>query len=163
MFRPILICLAAIALCAGPARAQSAGALKIGHAWVRPTPPGAANAAGYLSVTNHGAAPDRLIGGASPEVQRIEVHEMSMTGQVMRMRPVKGGLVIAPGQTVELAPGAGYHLMLIGPKHPFRLGEKFPATLQFEKAGTVNVTFQVQQAAEKSAPPMQPMGGMDMR
>jgi copper(I)-binding protein len=82
---------------------------------------------------------------------RLEVHEMTMTGGVMRMRPLSGGLAIPPGQTVALAPG-GYHLMLIGPKRPFRLGAQVPATLRFAKAGPVKVTFVVQAAPLSNNP-----------
>ena len=138
------------------ARAQDvkAGALVISHPWVRPTPPGAPTAAGYLTFTNRGPSPDRLLGGSSPEVGDIQVHEMSMTGNIMRMRPIAGGLVIAAGQSVVLTPGGDRHLMLIGPKHPLKPGDRVPATLRFEKAGTVNLTFVVH---EVGAPMKQSM------
>ena len=82
----------------------SVGALKIGHPWARPTPTGAIAGAGYLTVTNTGKAPDRLLGGSTPVSDKLEVHEMSMTGGVMRMRPVEGGLTIAPGQSASTIP-----------------------------------------------------------
>jgi hypothetical protein len=66
-----------------------------------------------------------------------------MDGGVMKMRPVEGGLVIAPGKTVKLAPG-GLHLMMTDLKSPLKQGEKLPVTLQFEKAGKVQVTLDVQ-------------------
>ena len=123
-----------------------AGTVKIERAWIRPNPPGAPTAAGYLTITNPGHEPDRLVGGSSPQVGKIEIHEMSMAGGVMKMRPVAGGLAIPPGATVKLEPG-GYHVMLIGPKRAFRPGEHVPVTLRFEHAGAVKVDFAVQTEA----------------
>jgi len=155
--------LVAIAFSPAFARAEDvkAGALVISHPWVRSTPPGAPTAAGYLTVTNHGASPDRLQGGSSPVLGDIQVHEMSMTGNIMRMRPIAGGLVIAAGQSVVLAPGGDRHLMLISPKHPLKPGDHIAATLRFEKAGSVNVTFVVR---DVGIPLKQPMAThpMDM-
>ena len=158
-----LAALAAAAVLAAPVAASahgySLGALKIGHPWSRPTPPSAPTAAGYLSVTNTGKTADRLLGGASPLADKVEVHEMSMTGGIMRMRPVEGGLAIAPGQTVTLEPG-GYHLMLIGPKRAFKLGDHIPATLRFEHAGEIKVEFYVETAPAPEAKGMADMPGM---
>jgi len=141
------VVLALVAVCAIPASAQDykVGALVISHPWVRPTPPGAPTAVGYLTITNHGASPDRLLGGSSPAVGDIQVHEMSMTGNIMRMRPIAGGLLVGAGRSVVLSPGGDRHLMLIGPKHLFRSGDRVPATLRFEKAGLVNLTFGVRE------------------
>jgi len=141
------------------ARDYDVGPLRISHAWIRPTPPGAPTAAGYLTVANHGAAPDHLLGGTSSDLARIEIHQMSMTGAIMRMRPVVGGLAIAPGKTVQLTAGGDYHLMLIGPKHALKAGDQIPATLRFEKAGEVKVVFVVENPAAKAA---SSMPGMDM-
>jgi copper(I)-binding protein len=95
-----------------------------------------------MTITNHGASEDRLIGGSTPAAARVEIHEMSMDGGVMRMRKVPGGLAIPEGQTVTLAPG-GYHVMFIGLKAPFATGERIPTTLRFQKAGAVTVDFEV--------------------
>jgi copper(I)-binding protein len=137
------------------------GALKIGHPWTRPTPNGAPTAAGYLTVTNSGAQADRLLGGSSPLVNRIEVHQMSMDGAVMRMRELKDGLALPPGATVRLEPG-GYHLMLVGPKAPFKVGDHIPATLKFARAGAIKVEFHVQ-ASPPAAEDHGAMGKMEMR
>jgi copper(I)-binding protein len=137
------------------AHAYQLGPLKIGHPWTRPTPPSAPTAAGFLTVTNTGSAPDRFLGGSSPLVDHIEIHLMTMTDGVMRMRPVMGGLVIAPGATVTLSP-MSYHLMMFGPKQPFKLGDRIPATLRFEHAGEIKVEFVVQAQPPADAP----MGGM---
>ncbi len=129
------------------ARAQDqsvkAGDLVISQAWTRATPGGAKVGGGYLTIENKGATADRLIGGATPAAARFEIHEMSMSDGVMKMHPVAGGLTIAPGKTVKLAPG-GYHLMMIDLKQPFKQGETVPVTLRFEKAGEVAISLNVQ-------------------
>jgi hypothetical protein len=61
----------------------------------------------------------------------------------MTMRPLDKGLVIEPGKTVKLAPG-GYHLMLLDLKSPLKQGDKLPVTLEFERAGKVSLSFDVQ-------------------
>ena len=149
----------ALAASQAAAHAYQLGALKIGHPWTRPTPPSAATAAGFLTVTNTGSAPDRFLGGESPEAAAVEIHQMSMTNQIMRMRKIEGGLVIAPGATLTLSPD-GYHLMMIGPKHPFKLGDRIPATLRFAHAGEVKVEFVVQTQPPAYAQPMAAMSGM---
>lgn len=120
-----------------------AGDLVISQSWTRATPGGAKVAGGYLIIENKGATVDRLVGGATPLAGRFEIHEMTMSDGVMKMHPVAGGLAIAPGKTVKLAPG-GYHLMLIDLKQPLKQGEKVPVTLRFEKAGDVAISLSVQ-------------------
>lgn len=135
----------AVTLGASHALAQDvkAGDLVISHPWTRATPGGAKVGGGYLTIENKGAAADRLVGGETPAAGKLEVHEMTMSDGVMKMRAIDGGLALAPGQTVKLAPG-GYHLMLIDLKAPFKPGEKVPVTLNFEKAGKVAVSLDVQ-------------------
>ena len=133
-----------------------AGDLSIDHPWSRATPTGAKVAAGYMTIMNKGATPDRLVGGSSSVASRIELHEMAMKDGVATMRPVSGGLLIEPGKSVTLAPG-GYHIMFTDLKKPLKQGDKFAATLEFEKAGKVDVTFDVQAVGAQS-----PMSGHKM-
>lgn len=144
-----------------PARAEEvkAGDLVITQAWSRATPGGAKTGGGYLTIENKGSAPDKLVGASADGAGKIEVHEMNMDGGVMKMRPVEGGLAIDPGKTVKLAPG-GYHLMMMDLKKPLKQGDKVPVTLEFEKAGKVAVTLDVQ-GVGASAPAAG--GGMDMK
>jgi periplasmic copper chaperone A len=124
-------------------KAYTIGALRISQVWT-PVPPGGAQAAGgYLTITNTGSEPDTLTGGTAAVAARIEVHEMSMDGGVMRMRELKPGLVIKPGETVMLRPGS-FHLMLMDLKEQPVQGRPFKGTLVFEKAGTVDVEYQVE-------------------
>src|SRR4030088_3636954 len=130
---------------AAPAHAEEvkAGDLVITQAWSRATPGGAKVAGGYLTIENKGSASDRLIGGSADVADKVQVHEMATNNGVMTMRPLDKGLAIEPGKTVKLAPG-GYHLMLVDLKSPLKQGDKLPVTLEFEKAGKVKVSFDVQ-------------------
>jgi copper(I)-binding protein len=130
---------------AAPVRAEDikAGDLVITQAWSRATPSGAKVAGGFLTIENKGSAPDKLIGVSADIAGKAEVHEMTSDNGVMKMRPLDKGLVIEPGKTVKLAPG-GYHLMLQDLKGAFKEGEKVPVTLEFEKAGKVAVSLDVQ-------------------
>jgi len=132
-------------LFAAPARAEEvkAGDLVITQAWSRATPGGAKVGGGYLTIENKGSAPDRLIGGSADVADKIQVHEMAMNDGVMTMRQLDKGLVIEPGKTVKLAPG-GFHLMLFDLKSPLKQGDKLPVTLEFEKAGKVTLSLDVQ-------------------
>lgn len=125
------------------AHEYKAGALAIAHPWTRATPNGAKVGGGYLSVTNTGTTPDTLLGASVTGADHVEIHSMTMDGTVMKMAPVTGGLVIAPGATVTLAPG-GLHMMFVDLKAPLKKGDRIEGTLQFEKAGTVPVAFAVE-------------------
>ena len=140
-----LLCLsltAAVLAVSAPFVAQAAPPIVITGARIRVPPPGAPTAAGYATITNTSDKPDRLMGGSTPAAAGLEVHEMSMTGMVMRMRPVMGGLAIGAHQTVKLGEG-GYHLMLIAPKRSLKAGERVSAILRFKTAGAIPVTFTV--------------------
>ena len=129
---------------AAPVRAQApvqAGALTVAEPWSRATPGGATVGAGYLTVENQGSEADRLLRAETDVSEAADVHETTMEGGVARMKPT-GGLAVAPHGRLELKPG-GYHLMLTGLKRPLKEGERFAATLVFEKAGRVPVTFTV--------------------
>jgi len=154
----------AASLFAVSARAEDikAGDLVISQAWSRATPNGAKIAGGYLTIENKGAAPDRLVGGSGDIAGKVEVHEMSMNNGVMTMRPLDKGLAIEPGKTVKLAPG-GYHLMMFDLKGPLKQGEKVPVTLQFEKAGKVNLSLDVQGVGAQAPGGMDHSGHMDMK
>ena len=138
----IALALWACAFTAGIASAHDykVGSLHIVHPWTRATPKGATVGGGFLKITNNGTESDRLIGGSSPISARFEVHEMSMDNGVMRMRQLKDGLVIKPGETVELKPGS-LHLMFVDLKEPIKEGDRLKGTLEFEKAGKVEVDY----------------------
>lgn len=136
--------LTAVSLAATPSLAldYKIGSIEIVLPWSRATPSTAPSAGGFLTLINKGTAPDRLIAIETPAAKQAELHEMKMDGAVMRMRELENGVVLPPGQTVELKPG-GYHVMFIGLKAPFMKDQKVPATLVFEKAGRIDIEFQV--------------------
>ena len=119
------------------------GTLEIGHPWTRATPPTAKAGGGFLTITNTGSTPDRLIAARSTASDKVEIHEMKMDGNVMRMRELEKGLEIPPGATVMLKPG-GYHIMFMELKSPLAKDAKVPVTLVFEKAGSIDVEMKVE-------------------
>jgi copper(I)-binding protein len=148
---------------AAGAEEVKAGDLVITQAWSRATPSGAKVAGGYLTIENKGSTPDRLIGGAGDVAGKVEVHEMATNNGVMTMRALDKGLTIAPGKTVKLAPG-GYHLMMTDLKAPLKQGDKVPVTLEFEKAGKVTLSLDVQGVGAQAPAGAEGAGGhMDMQ
>ena len=115
--------------------------LHIDHPFARATPGGARNGAVYLSVENRGNQTDRLVRVSTP-LARAELHQMSVDAGVMRMRAVDSAEV-KPGDRLVLQPG-GYHVMLIDLKRPLQTGDNFPLTLDFERAGAIEVNVEVE-------------------
>lgn len=146
--RPFLLPLLGIAFLAGAVAAHDyrAGDLTIEHPWARATPAGATVAAGYMVIRNAGSDPDRLIAGAAPFAGRVEIHEMVMDGDVMRMREVDGGLEIPPGGEIVLEPG-GYHVMFLDLQEPLVEGGVRGGTLTFEQAGDIAVHYAIESMA----------------
>jgi hypothetical protein len=143
--RQSLLAISMLAATAGAGLAQTytVGAIKVEQPWARATPGGAKVGGGYLTITNTGSEPDRLIGGTLAQAGRFEVHQMKMDGGMAQMREVKGGLVIGPGQKVELKP-SGYHIMFMDLRAPFKQGDTLKGQLRFEKAGTVDIEYKVE-------------------
>ena len=122
---------------AAPAAAQ----IRIENGWARATPPGAKIAAGYMTIRNAAATPDKLVAASSPAAQSVQMHVTVKDGDIFRMREAKGYEIPARGG-FELKPG-GAHLMLVNIKAPFKDGAKVPLTLRFERAGEVRTELQV--------------------
>ncbi len=119
------------------------GDLEIVHPWTRATPPAAKAGGGFLVIKNEGDTPDRLIAATVTVAGHAEIHEMSVTDGVMKMRELPDGLEIPAHGEIALKPGS-YHLMFIDLKEPIKAGESFPGTLTFEKAGKVEVKFKAE-------------------
>ena len=139
-------------------RTYKVGDLVIDAPWSRATPPTARVAAGFLKVTNTGKQSDRLVGGTFEVAKKFEVHEMTMTDNVMRMRQLAKGLEIKPGATVELKP-SGYHLMFFDLARPLKADDVVKGTLRFERAGTVAVEFRVAPLGAQPASQKKDHGG----
>ena len=126
----------------GTALAQTAsvGAIKIENAYTRATVPGQQVAGGFMKIENKGAT-DQLLSASSPAAGEVQLHEMAMDGNVMKMRQVKD-IAVPAGGAVELKPG-GLHLMFMNIKAPLAAGESVPVKLKFAKAGEVEVKMPV--------------------
>ncbi|MEO9874370.1 MAG: DUF1775 domain-containing protein [Anderseniella sp.] len=106
------------------------------------TVPKAPVAGGYMMITNNGSTSDFLVGGQAAFSGDVQIHEMKMQGDVMKMRELADGLEIPAGGEVMLQPG-GYHVMFMKLTEPLKEGESRRATLKFKNAGSVEVEFGV--------------------
>lgn len=143
--RRTAICALLVLSWIAPASAQDykLGSLEIATPWTRATAATAKSGGGFLTITNKGTSADRLVAARSPASLKVEIHEMKMDGQVMRMRELANGLEIPAGATVTLKPGS-FHIMFMELKSPFTKDARVPVTLVFEKAGSIDVDFKVE-------------------
>lgn len=134
----------ALALAATPLAAHDfmSGAIHVSQPWTRQTAPTQTVAGAFMTIANHGKVDDRLIDGESPIADKVEIHSMTMDGNIMRMRPMPEGIAIPAHGSATLAPG-GVHLMLTGLKRPIA-GGMVPLTLRFAKAGKVSISLMVE-------------------
>jgi copper(I)-binding protein len=132
---------------AAASTARGPGAIEVDRPWARSAQAGVS--AGYLTLHNTGVRSDRLTGAASPWVEHIDLQTITTTGAVTRMRPLIGGLEIAPSGSLSLTPG-GDHLMLLGLKRPLAPGDRLPVTLQFQRAGAVRVYLVVRAPIDRA-------------
>ncbi|QWD48180.1 copper chaperone PCu(A)C [Polynucleobacter paneuropaeus] len=143
----LTICTAAGMALVGSAWAQNVSktvttnAIKIEDAYTRATVPGQQVAGAFMKIENGGTAADQLVSASSPAAGEVQLHQMSMEGNVMKMGQVKDIVVPANG-SVDLKPG-GYHIMLMNIKAPLKAGETVPVKLKFAKAGEVEVKLPV--------------------
>ena len=145
--------LAGLALAAASLAAQAhefkLGAISIGHPYARATVPGQPAGGGFLKLENKGGD-DRLLSASAGVSGAVELHSMSMDGDVMRMRQIDA-IELPAGKTVELKPG-GLHIMFMGLKAPLKAGDSFPLKLKFEKAGEVTVDVKVEAPGKDAMP-----------
>ena len=124
------------------AHGTKVGDLMISKMRIRATPPGAPVSGGYMVIKNTGTVTDRITGISADFAGKAEIHEMKLDGDIMRMRPLVGGLEIPAGGEVILKPG-GLHLMFMQLGEQLKEGDSRKVTLTFEKAGEVEVDFKV--------------------
>ena len=112
----------------------------VDKAWVRATVAQQTSTGAFFTL--HAASDSRLVEVRSPAAGVVQIHEMAMTGDVMKMHEVSG-IELPAGKPVELKPG-GFHVMMMELKKPIKPGERVPLTLVFEgrdkKRQTVEVT-----------------------
>ena len=148
----IAFCISASAMAAD----YEAGSIEISSPWSRATPKGAQTAIGYMTIKNNGTTPDRLVGGSLDAASRFELHAMTMENGIAKMRELKDA-EINPGQTIDFKPG-GSHVMFVNLKHPLTKGDRVKGTLIFERAGTVQIEYNVEGIGAQRAPmEMEPM------
>lgn len=124
--------------------------LELSTGWTRATVKTAKVGGGYITIKNTGDEADRLIAGSADFANGVHLHQMTLVDDVMRMRPIEGGIIIPAGGEIVLKPGA-QHLMFMGLQRPLVKGEKVTVSLTFEKAGDVLVPFKVNSLAAKGA------------
>lgn len=120
--------IAALALTSLLSGGVLAADLEIKDPWVRGTVPAQKATGAFMQLSSKAGV--TLVGVASPAAKVVELHEMVMDSNVMKMRPVPR-LDIQPGKPVELKPGS-YHVMLIDLNKPLSKGEVVPITLKVE-------------------------------
>lgn len=125
--RALALALAAASYLPDAALAQTT----VADAWVRGTV--AQQKASGLFATLTSATGGKLVAASSPVAGVVEIHEMRMDGDTMRMRAIPA-LDLPAGQTVQLKPG-GYHVMLLDLKQPLKAGDTVPVTLVIEGPG----------------------------
>jgi len=145
MFRVILFFLMFIG--AAEAHDYEYGNLVIIHPTMTAPLPGAKVSAGYLVIENTGKETERLVGVSAGFAAKSQLHNMVVTDGIARMRPVKGGLEIPPGEIIVLEKGS-YHLMFMQVSEPVEAGSMQPVKLLFEKAGAIEVELKVVQPGE---------------
>mgnify|MGYP003576380288 CR=1 FL=1 len=121
------------------------GDVELEGAYARAMLPGQPVGGGFVTLRNGGSVDDRLISVSSPAAGTVELHEMAMQGEVMRMRKLNEGIPLPAGETVELKPG-GLHLMFMQVEKPFKEGDSVPVTLTFQKAGSVDIVLPIRAA-----------------
>ncbi|MBV4499447.1 copper chaperone PCu(A)C [Pseudomonas shirazensis] len=136
--QPIKRGLAALALMgmALPALAETS----VSDAWVRATVPQQHATGAFMVLT--ATTDSKLVGVASPVAKDVQVHEMTMNGEVMGMRQVKS-IELPAGKAVSLDPN-GYHVMLMGLHEQVKEGTQVPLTLTIEDAKGAKQALQVQ-------------------
>lgn len=139
--------------------AQPAGAPQVSEAWLRLSPLKDRPTAGYF-VIKGGAADDRLIGASANFAKRVELHAMQDDKGIMKMISIDS-VAVPAGGSVQFAPG-GRHLMLFGLAPAPAKGSKAMLTLTFQKAGKVNVPFEVRGIEGKTLMKVAPHGDHDM-
>jgi copper(I)-binding protein len=128
----------------GEAHAQSAPAstVVVEQPWARATPKGAKTGAAYMTLRNNGASVDRLMSATTPVADQVQLHKVTEDNGVSRMREVHN-VELEPGAKIVFKPGE-MHMMLVGLKQPLVEGQALPLTLQFERAGNIEVTVPIE-------------------
>jgi periplasmic copper chaperone A len=148
MERPMKNLFIAAAIVAASAAQAQPAPVAVASPWARVVLQGQSNSAAYMTLTAR--EPLTLTGASTPAAGIVEVHEMWMDGDVMKMR-ARESVPLRPGEPLAFRPG-GYHFMLMGLKAAFRPGTVVPMTLQFRDAQGNARELQVQVPVAHAAP-----------
>ena len=142
----LLIALAITLGLLGAAEAQGTGApgIQIVLPWARATAGAATDGVAYLTIVNTSSADDTLVGVSTPIAKSTELHERVTKDGVTKMVLVEA-VPVKAGSKLVLGP-SGYMVMLMDLTSPLKVGQTFPMTLRFEKAGQVDTMTKVQKA-----------------
>lgn len=144
------VALAAIGLSLIIAASSAFAEVTVTQPWVRGTVPPQKATGAFMTLRSTTNA--KLVAASSPTAIEVEIHEMAMINNVMRMRPV-AGVALPAGKDVELRPG-GYHIMLMGIKHQLKQGEVIPITLTVQESDGKTHTIEVKAPVrDLTAPP----------
>jgi periplasmic copper chaperone A len=138
----LTICLSAVTH--AQAQTSTTSSVSVEHPWARATPAGAKTGAAYLTLVNNGTSADRLIHASTSMAEKVQVHQDIDENGVMKMRELPV-VEIGPGAALTFKPG-GTHMMIIGLKQPLKKGQTFPLTLDFEKAGKIDLQIPIAKA-----------------
>ena len=145
--RPLALAVAMMAVSCLNGIAAASDILSFSEMQLRATVAGMSSSAAYLKITNNSVSDDRLIAVKAAIAQRVEIHSMELDQGVMRMRAVDGGLAIAAGDSVTLAPG-GLHIMLMGLTTDLAPNTQHEIILVFQQAGDIKVTGTAKRPAD---------------
>jgi copper(I)-binding protein len=135
--------LLALYLCGGAhAQTSAASTVVVEQPWARATPKGAKTGAAYMTLINNGASVDRLMSATTPLADQVQFHKETEDNGVSRMREVRN-VELEPGAKIVFKPGE-MHMMLVGLKQPLIEEQALPLTLQFERAGNIDVTMPIE-------------------
>jgi copper(I)-binding protein len=124
------------------AQSPSENNVAVTNAWANATPHGSTIGVIYMTLVNNGGNADRLLAGTTPVAEKLEFHSNINDNGVMRMRELTA-IDVAPGAKVLLKPGST-HAMMVGLKQPLREGQSFLLTLEFERAGKIDVVVPIE-------------------
>lgn len=124
----------------------AADAVQVQEPYVRAVPPGQANSAAFMKLTNTGQEDHALVKGRSNAAKVVELHTHRMEDGMMKMRRVDK-IDLPAGETVRLQPG-GLHVMLIGLQEPLSPGDEVQLTLHFEDGSRSSLSVPVKSVQE---------------
>lgn len=151
MLRFLMMAALAFGATAAQAHDFTAGNIYIDHPIILEGPPRAPTLGGYVMIQNNGDTADRLIAIESTAAEKVELHQSVVTDNIARMTPMEYGLEVPAGEIVWLGDG-GTHAMFVQPDKRYVQGEEIPATMIFEQAGRIDISFKVEKRSVDMGP-----------